>query len=238
MAASSTALATPELLDMILSFCDPLELIRLQRVCRRFQRHLSSTRALRDCTFLEVDKNAVILNDNTIKGHEEKYSGTLRPNPFLKHIFRSPADRPNTGHDSNSIHEKWSIEEQLARWEEQNFVLLHLPTPLKLKEGWDTLIASWRRMTFTQPPVYGVAVFMGTPRYRDDKQPRTPDYGIVSNPEGVRLGDIYDNIRARAKTPWLEASPVAVAVLQLASYERTYSACYHAFIRYKGPTTA
>lgn len=238
MAASTATLSTPELLEIILSFCEPLELIRLQRVCHRFQSHLSLTKALRDRTFLEVDKSAVILNDNTIPGHDEKFTGALRPNPFLEHIFRSPADRHNTGHDGNSIHEKWSIEEQLTRWEEQNFVLLHLPRSSRVKEGWDTSIASWRRMTFTQPPVYGVAVFMGTSRYRDDKQPRTPDYSIVSNPEGVRLGDVYDNIRGRATTPWLEGAPVAVAVLQLASYERTYSACYHAFIRYKGPTRA
>jgi hypothetical protein len=88
-------------------------------------------------------------------------------------------------------------------------------------------------MTFTQPPVTSVAVFVGTSRSENDL-PRTPDYEVVRNNQGVTLGDIFDNVRGRATTPYLREAPFCIAILTLASYERVYSANYLAFFRYKG----
>ncbi|KIV99471.1 hypothetical protein, variant [Verruconis gallopava] len=231
---------TPELLNIILLHCDPLDLLRLQRVCRRFRDSIVSTRTIRRQLFLEADPSCLIVNDGASEDGDawEKITpnngwSAVRPNPLVVRIFRSPSDRMGYSISGETIYEKWSIENQLARWDEQKFLLVHLLQETKSSGSWSDTSASWRSMTFTQPPITHVAVFMASPRYAGEEYPRSPDFRIVSDRQGVRLGDIVDHIRARATTPFLEGAPLAIAVLNLARFERIYSACYHAFSRYK-----
>ena len=234
--SSTAVLNTPELLDIVLHYCTAHDLLRLQCVSKRFAYHIHGSKSLKARLFLDPDINTVVVNDNQAdKTEMQGQESIIKPDTFLEVLFQSPTDRQ--GHNANGelVHEKWSICEQMTRWSDNHFVLLHLPRDLESTPSKYGCGASWRKMTFTQPPVYAVGVFMGSPRHQGDTQPRTPDYQFLSNDRGVQLGEIFDNIQQRAKTPWLRHAPIAVAVLRLASYERTYSACYHAFIRYRGP---
>ena len=236
-AAGTTVLSTPELLDIVLEHCEERELVRLQRVSRRFRQHITGTKRLRTRLCLEVDPKSIAINNkHTDKESLGRIENTLHPSIFIEDLFRSPSDRHAHNIEGEPIEEKWSIADQLARWKDQNFLLLHLPRDVDTNPTCYGPEASWRSMTLTQPPIYAVGVFMGAPRYAGDTSPRSPDYKVITNQNGVRLGDVFDNICERADTPWLKAAPLAIAVLQLASYERTYSACYHAFLRYKGPS--
>jgi hypothetical protein len=240
MPDSATAvLSTPELLEIILLHSEPYVLIRLQQVCRRFKDHIVSTKALQRRLFIEADPSIVFTNsmdhdhDPNPLPMKKNLADSILLNPFVGSIFSSPSDRRGFTISGEQIHEKWSLEQQATRWKEQKFLLVHLPSE---KRKWLSLPeASWRNMTLTQPPITHVAVFMGSPRYPGEETAHSPDYMVVSNPEGVRLGEILDNARERANSAFLEGAPLAIAVLQLASYERIYSACYHAFLRYRRP---
>jgi hypothetical protein len=232
-----TVLSIPELLDIILLYSKSLDLIRLQRVCRRLRTHIVSTKAIQRRLFLEPDPKAVLVNSKDDGGFSnaslKKIASEVMPNPFLSFIFQPPSDRRGFTISGKQIYENWSLEHQVARWSDQKFLLVHLPP--ESNRALNSPTASWRSMTVTQPPVTHVGVLMGSPRYPGDEHPRSPDYRIISNPQGVRLGEIVDHARARANIPFLKGAPLAIAISQLASYESIYSASYYAFLRYRGP---
>jgi hypothetical protein len=232
-------LSTPELLDLILLWSEPLDLVRLQCVCGPFRFHVAPTKALQRRLFLQADPVLVNTRDVDDKAssasRNELMPKDILPNPFMSHIFPSPSDRTGTSMSGEQIYEQWSIAEQLACWDKQKFFLLKLPLEEKLNGAMNNPETSWRSMTVSQPPVSHIAVFMAAQRYPGEEHPRSPDYQVISNSQGVRLGEIVDHARARAHSAFLKEAPLAIVGLQMASYERIYSACYNAFLRHHVP---
>jgi hypothetical protein len=86
-------LSTPELLDLILLWSEPLDLVRSQCVCRPFRFHVTSTKALKRRLFLQADLVLVNTRDLDDKASSASRNETkpkdILPNPFMSHIFPS-----------------------------------------------------------------------------------------------------------------------------------------------------